>query len=879
MQLQYNKLKKRYPDCILLFRLGDFYECFYEDAKVLSYVLGIALTGRGKGVDRMPMAGIPHHALTQYLPKLVSAGLKIAIAEQLEKPKPGKLVDRNITKIITAGTITDEKNLDSTKNNYLVCLYSYKLKRDEIFGFASIDLTTADFFIYETSITINKFPKEIIDEINRLKPNEILVCEKIKKQISSLYTNILLTTFDEDYASLDKSRKTLLTQFGTTNLIGFGVDNYTAGIIAAAQIIEYLKETQKTNLAHITKISKLNFHEFMQLDIATIRNLEILEPISSSRQEATIYGVLNKCRTSMGQRMLRTWLLEPLINKNRIKQRLDGVSVFINDKQMLTSIRNLLSNVYDIERILGRIGLSSANARDLKSLQLSLENILKIGQLDFSKSEILKKILAIISKSPEVNYIIDLIKNGILDDPSPNLMEGNIIKDAFDEELDALKIISKGGKNEIIKIQQKEIKTTGISSLKINYNNIFGYYIEVSKSNLDKVPNYYIRKQTLVNAERFITNELKDLEEKVLGAEEKIIQLEYDLFCKIRSDIAQYIPSLQELSKAVGCLDILANFGYIALENNYVRPIFNENFELKNTRHPVIEKLSNEPFIPNDLSLNSKKNFMILTGPNMSGKSTYIRQIACISLMAQIGSYVPASQAQLPILDRIFTRVGASDNLVEGQSTFMVEMNETANILNNATEKSLIILDEVGRGTSTYDGVAIAWAITEYIHDKIKSYTLFATHYHELIELEKKLARIVNYNVEVKEENEKVIFLRKIVKGGTDKSYGIEVAKLAGIPKEIIRNANKILESLENNSSDIKVHKPQVQFAFIPFGENNKSGMPLTKKSKDPKSNNFEIKKLKKIEREIKRLDLERTSPFDALLKLKKFKELLSRKS
>jgi DNA mismatch repair protein MutS len=868
MQLQYEQLKKQYPDCILLFRLGDFYEGFDDDAKVLAKVLGIALTGRGKDEKRKPMAGIPYHALPQYLPKLVKAGYKVAIAEQLEEPQPGKIVDRNVIKIITAGTVTDEKNLISSQNNFLVCLYNTQLKNKFTWGFSSIDLTTGDFEAFEVfSDSMFNIPKEIQNEISKLSPNEILISENIKELFISIFKEIPFTTIDSDYVTFEDSRKVLLEQFDTKNLKGYGIDDLTTGIISAAEILKYLKDTQKTELLHIKKISHKNLSSYMNMDESTIRNLELVYSLNQI-QNATVFEVLNKCQTSMGQRMLRMWLLQPLLSQKSIENRLDSVEYLFNNIPLTQNIRELLTEVYDIERIVGKIGLSIANARDLKSLQFSLEHILKLLDLDFTNSpELINSIVSRITNTSEINFIIDLIKNSIKDDPSPNFNEGEMILSGFDRDLDETKGISKNVKNEILEIQQAEITKTGINSLKIKYNSVFGYYIEISKSNISKVPDYFIRKQTLVNAERYITEDLKILEEKVLGAEDRIIKLEYDLFCKIRSQIAQYIDSIQEVSKCIATLDIISNFAYLATERHYSKPTFSDNeIDIQESRHIVIETLSDEPFISNDLQLDNKKNLMILTGPNMSGKSTFIRQIALISLVAQIGSFIPAKSAKLPVIDRIFTRVGASDNLVRGESTFMVEMNETANILNNATKNSLIILDEVGRGTSTYDGVALAWSITEFIHEKIGAFTLFATHYHELIELEKLYSKIINFNVEVKESNGKVTFMRKIIKGSTDKSYGIHVAKLAGIPNQVIERANEILKKLEDNRQSgskkgLRNSKPVIQLSFVSYDKD--------------KSLTNENEKESKIIGELKDIDINSLTPLDALKKLKDIKDMI----
>jgi len=582
MQRQYNKLKAKHKDAILLYRLGDFYEAFNEDAKILAKDLSITLTGRGKGPSRIPMAGIPHHALDNYLPKLILAGRKVAIAEQLEEPKPGKLVERDVTKIITAGTITDEKSLVASENNYLVSIYPLKGKSHNIIGVSYIDLTTGEFKVFETIVEkLTQLPAGIVNEIKKNVPNEILILDKYKERFSDYFKGAVITSFDDEYLGLSASKKVLNGQFETRNLKGFGIGEYTAGIIAAAEIIEYLNETQKTELGHIKKIKIQDISEFMELDQSTIRNLELFYPLLPGRKGSTVYEVLNHCQTSMGQRLIRSWILQPLKNREKIYERSDVVEYFFNNKKLLNKITDGLDNVYDIERILGRIGLSSANARDLKALELSLENITKIGNTEFnSPPKKLKQIVKILTGMSEISYIIDLIKNSIVENPSNTITEGGLINDGYDESLDELRKIANGGKDEIIKVQQAEIKSTGIQSLKIKYNRVFGYYIEISKSNLSKAPEHYVRKQTLANAERYITPELKELEDKVLGAEERILELEYELFSKIRNDIAQYIPSLQELSKAVATLDVLSTFSCLAINNNYVKSEFNKKREL-----------------------------------------------------------------------------------------------------------------------------------------------------------------------------------------------------------------------------------------------------------------------------------------------------------
>ncbi|HEX9804369.1 MAG TPA: DNA mismatch repair protein MutS, partial [Candidatus Dojkabacteria bacterium] len=804
MQRQYNELKNEYKDSILLFRLGDFYEGFDRDAEKLAKILGITLTGRGKGEKRIPMAGIPYHALDQYLPKLIAAGEKIAIAEQVEEPQAGKIVERKVTKVITPGTITDEKSLKASKNNYLMCLAKQSDRKKTIWGASLTDLTTGEFKVFEVSqnSNIEKIPREIVDFVFKKLPNEILIPDNYSRLIKSAFSGFQITQYEDEYSTLPKARNVLSEQFKVKNFKGFGIDEMTSGLIAASEIISYLRETQKRSIDHFNKIQKEELSEFMQLDEATVRNLELLENANSSNSLNSLFNILNECQTPMGQRLLGSWIVSPLLSKEKLEMRLHAVDELLNSSSKLNLLRHELSQIYDMERIIGKIGLGSVNGRDLKALESSLQKILNLESIELKPSSIiLKNLFKKVNNFSEISYIIDLVRNAVQEDPPVTITEGRIFNDGFDKELDRLRTISRNGKDLIKDMQAREVQETGITSLKIKFNSVFGYYIEISKSNLGKVPETYVRKQTLVNAERYITEDLKKFEEEILGAEEKIIKLEYELFTKLRNDIAQFIPSLQEISKMISILDVLSNFAHLAKYHNYARPVIADNkiFRIKGSRHVVVERITEDAFITNDLEFDKNKNLMILTGPNMSGKSTFIRQIALISLLAQIGCFVPAKSAELPIVDRIFTRVGASDNLSKGESTFMVEMNETANILNNATDNSLIILDEVGRGTSTYDGIALAWSITEFIHEKIGAATLFATHYHELTEMEKQYKRIVNFQVEVLEEKGAVTFLRKIKKGGADKSYGIHVAKLAGVPENVTSRAAEILRKLEDS--------------------------------------------------------------------------------
>ncbi len=854
MQKQYNKLKKQYEDCIVLFRLGDFYEAFDNDAKIIAKVLGITLTGRGKGSNRRPMAGIPHHALDNYLPKLVKAGYKVAVAEQLEEPQKGKkIVERDVVKVITAGTITSEKSLESEKNNYIASVYIPKDTEKEPIGLAVCDVTTGELFISEFADESSLFT-----EVRRISPSELLIDESVENdethKLNDITTIQKLDSLEFDY---NESAENLKNHFSVKNLKGFGVEKNTSGISAAGALLSYIKETQKTDVSHITKIYYKEVTKYMNLDEHTIQSLELVSPLREDSSH-TLLSIIDECKTPMGKRLLYRWILNPLKETKDVKMRLDSVEELLNDSLLLDDLRNCLDEICDVERILGRIGNESANGRDMIALVTSLVKIEKIGKIIKKLKEgHLKDTKDVTYKNKTVSKVIKLIESAISDDPPDVITEGEIFKDGYDKKLDDLRAMYRGGKEWIKNLEKEEKERTEIHSLKVKFNKVFGYYIEVSKANLDKVPSDYVRKQTLVNAERFVTPELKKKEDEVLNAEEKAMELEYNLFLKFRSDLTQFIDNLQEVASSIAKLDCLSNFACIARENDYVMPDVKKDgaktLEIEEGRHPVVEEISDEPFIPNDLKTDIKKQqIAIITGPNMSGKSTYIRQVALIVLMAQIGSFVPAKSLKLSPVDRIFTRVGASDNLAKGESTFLIEMNEAANILNNATKNSLIILDEVGRGTSTYDGVAIAWAVTEYIHEKIGARTLFATHYHELVDMPKYLNRIYNLNVAVKETEDRIIFLRKIKKGGTDESYGVYVAELAGIPPEVINKAKEILLSLEQEGMfEVKHVESELT------NEEEPTQFQLGLKIPEHPAIN-----------ELKKIDVEKMTPLEALKKL-----------
>lgn len=869
MMEQYNKIKKQYKDCILLFRLGDFYEGFHDDAKQMSKVLGIALTGRGKGETRHDMAGIPYHALKQYLPKLVKAGLKVAIAEQMEEAQQGKIVERDVVRVITAGTLMEEDILDSDNNNYIASIYLVKKGRVNLWGLSYADVSTGEFKVAEYTVnsgTVEEIPNQLITEYFRVRPSESLIPRAISDRFNDVFPNQGVTVLDDSEFLFSESKRILQENMKVASLKGFGIEDLIAGVSAAGALYSYLLSTQKTELNHINQISQLNSDSYMLLDQATIRNLELIYPLSYSKEKHTFFDSINECRTPMGQRLLRQWILRPLIKENNINNRLNSVSELVTNTSLNQDLISALANITDMERVLGRVATRSGNARDMVFLKDSLESSLQVFRtVKASENEILAKhtLGSDLLQDIEEN-VVDLINKSIKDEPAATITEGNIIKPGFNSDLDEIKEMEINGKAFIKKLQEEEIKKTGITSLKVKFNKVFGYYLEVSKSNIDKVPEHYIRKQTLVNAERYITDELKTWEDRILGAEDKAAQLEYKLFEEIRTKVLKYIDLIQKIIAFIAEVDVLSSFAKIAYERNYVKPDISEDLDnslIINGRHPVVEQSGMDDFIPNDSQFNNDNmQVIILTGPNMSGKSTYIRQNALIFLMAQIGSFVPAQTAKLSIVDRIFTRVGASDNLAGGESTFMVEMNETANILNNATEKSLLILDEVGRGTSTYDGVAIAWAIVEHIASQIKAKTLFATHYHELMQLEGKYENVKNFNVDVKEVNGKVLFMRKIIQGGTDQSYGIHVAEIAGVPKKIINRANQILSTLEKEQKDMS--KSTASLDQLSFG------------SVQPQ---LQIKKDDKLRDQIKELDIDLITPLDALNKLKELKDYTSR--
>ena len=800
MMQEYCKTKEEYKDCILFYRLGDFYEMFFDDALLVSKELELTLTGKDCGLEeRAPMCGIPFHAADTYINRLIERGHKVAICEQLEDPKKAKgLVKRAVIRVVTPGTTLDATSLDESKNNYLMSIVSIA----DRFGCAIADITTGDCFLTEVPNS-----QKLVDEINKFSPAEIICndsffmsgvdTDDLKERLG-----ICIFSLDAWYFDDDTCRKELREHFHVTNLEGLGISDYDSGIIAAGALFLYLKETQKTALSQMTTIRPYTAERYMLIDSSSRRNLELVETLREKQKRGSLLWVLDKTKTAMGARTLRSFVEQPLIDAEEINRRLEALEE-LNEKPMLRDeIREYLNPVYDLERLVSRISFKSANPRDMVAFASSLEMIPYIKQVlkDF-QAPILKEIY---EDMDSLEDITDLIKHAIVDEPPLAQKDGGIIREGFNEDVDKFRSARTDGKKWLTELETKERERTGIKSLKIKYNRVFGYALEVTNTFKELVPENYIRKQTLANAERYITEELKNLENMILGAEDKLYALEYELFSNVRDKVGQEVIRIQRTAKAIAGLDVFASLALVAERNHYVRPKVNEGgiIDIKGGRHPVVEQMiDNDMFIANDTYLdNTKKRVSIITGPNMAGKSTYMRQTALIVLMAQIGSFVPADKAVVGIVDRIFTRVGASDDLASGQSTFMVEMTEVANILRNATAKSLLILDEIGRGTSTFDGLAIAWAVIEHISNTklCGAKTLFATHYHELTELEGKLSGVTNYCIAVKEKGDDIVFLRKIVKGGADKSYGIQVAKLAGVPDSVINRAKELVEELSD---------------------------------------------------------------------------------
>ena len=797
MMRQYLQIKEQNKDCILLYRLGDFYEMFFDDAITVSRELEITLTGRDCGQpERAPMCGIPYHAAENYIVRLIKKGYKVAICEQMEDPKLAKgLVKREITRIVTPGTVTESAMLDERRNNYIASIY----KIASYIGFAFADVTTGELMCTELS-GVSSFAT-LLDELARINPSEIVVNEALYNLPELSAIKQRFSAYISKYEEEVYNREEAIARI-QKHISDFSIkEELSSAFIATGVLLKYLEEIQKSNLEHINKLQIYRTDKYMTIDLSTRRNLEITETMREKNKKGTLLWVLDKTNTAMGARMLRSWVDMPLINSGKINERLDSVETLKSDPILRADIIEKLDKIYDIERLIGRIVYGSANARDMIALKVSLNQLPELKELlSTIDNELISKLTLNLDLATDVK---DLIEKAIEEEPPISVKEGGIIKKGYNAEIDKLKNAGSNGKAWLAELEARERENTGIKNLKVSFNKVFGYYIEVTKSNLSLVPDNYIRKQTLSTGERYIIPELKEMEETILGAEEKVVLLEYEEFTKVREYIANQVERLQKTASVISNIDALAALAEVAEKNNYVKPVVDNSdvLEITEGRHPVVEKMLNEgEFISNDTLLDMGSNTInIITGPNMAGKSTYMRQVALITLMAQIGSFVPANAAHIGIVDRIFTRVGASDDLAMGQSTFMVEMTEVANILNNATSKSLVVLDEIGRGTSTFDGLSIAWSVIEYISENIGARTLFATHYHEITELENKISNVKNYCISVKEKGDDVIFLRKIIRGGADGSYGIHVAKLAGVPYAVVNRAKEVLKQLEES--------------------------------------------------------------------------------
>lgn len=852
---QYKEIKAEYMDCILFFRLGDFYEMFFEDAVKASKELGLTLTSRNKEKNEdVPLAGIPYHTANSYIAKLVSKGYKVAICEQVEDPKTAKgIVKREVIKVVTPGTVIDIESLDAKSNNYLM---SIRVLENKI-GIAYIDITTGEFKVSE--IEDDSDYAKLFNEINKIEPKEVLILENFYEIVQDKLDNYVQknNATVTVVTKLRDSEKVLMDYFNVISLESYGIKDKKAVIEAGATVLDYVISMQVEKELTVEKIEFLNTTSYAQINEITSRNLELLK----NQREKTVYGsllwVLDKCKTSMGTRLLKRFISNPLIEIKKIKKRQEDTQYFIDNILIREELREKFDNVYDMERLLGKIVFGNENGKDLVALKNSIKSAVEIMKI-VKNTDFFVDVNAV-----ELFEIYSLIEKSIRDDAPLTVREGGMIKKGYNEELDEIHTIMSKGKDYLLEIEARERDITGIRNMKIKYNKVFGYFIEITKSNLSLVPNTYIRKQTLTNAERFITPELKKYEDTIINSKLRIQELEYNLLKEISSKIKEKKSILMKLAEQLAYLDVIVSFAIVAVENDYVKPEISDEFmiKIKEGRHPVVEKLTGKTnFVSNDTKITEKERFIVLTGPNMSGKSTYMKQIALISIMAQIGSFVPAKKVQLPIIDKYLTRIGASDDILSGQSTFMVEMSEVSNILNNATENSLIILDEVGRGTSTFDGVSIATAISQYIHNKIKAKTVFATHYHELTDLEKKFENIANYRIEVDEKNGKVMFLRNIVKGGADKSYGIEVAKLAGLPKEILQESKKILNRLEQKKDLIEktVNIKQLSLFDQVYEENIEINEIVEEKTK-----NDEI--VDEIIYEFENRDINNMTPMDAL--------------
>ena len=872
MMRHYLDTKEQYKDCILFYRLGDFYEMFFDDAVTVSRELELTLTGKDCGQEeRAPMCGVPYHAAETYLNRLVAKGYKVAICEQVEDPKLAKgMVKREVVRVVTPGTNLNTQALDETKNNYIMCIV-YLADR---YGVSLADVSTGEYFLTEVSSA-----KKMEDEIIKFSPAEIICNEPLLMSgtdLDALKDRLGISVFPLDAAYFDdeQCRRALLEHFQVASMEALGLGDYTLGVLAAGALMRYLLDTQKNSLSQMTRLVPYSTGKYMVLDSSTRRNLELTETLREKQKRGSLLWVLDKTKTAMGARMLRTYIEQPLLGKETIEARLDAIEELNNNAIMREEIREYLNPVYDLERLVSRITYQSANPRDLVAFKSSLSMLPAIKYL--LKDSVCGELKTVEEELDALEDVHALISKAIVDEPPMIVREGGIIKEGYNEEVDKLRQAKTEGKNWLAQLEEQERERTGIKNLRIKYNKVFGYYLEVTNSYKDLVPDDYMRKQTLTNAERYITPKLKELEDMILGAEDKLFSLEYDLFADVRDQIGREVLRIQKTARAIARLDVYASLSLVAERENYVRPSINEKglIDIRGGRHPVVEKMiSNDMFIANDTYLDNNKNrISIITGPNMAGKSTYMRQTALIVLMAQIGSFVPAQKAKIGIVDRIFTRVGASDDLASGQSTFMVEMTEVANILRNATANSLLILDEIGRGTSTFDGLSIAWAVVEHISNPrlLGAKTLFATHYHELTELEGKLSSVNNYCIAVKEKGDDIVFLRKIVKGGADKSYGIQVAKLAGVPDNVIQRAKEIIHQLVDADITQRVHEIEVvQGSAV-------KKKPVTYDEVDMEQMSlFDTVKDDDILKELKELDISNLTPLDALNTLNRLQSKL----
>ena len=858
MMIQYEKVKAEHQDCILFYRLGDFYEMFGPDAEVASKILGIALTGRDGGMGKVPMCGVPFHSADNYIAKLIEVGKKVAICEQMEDPKSVKgLVKREVIRIISPGTILESSFLKEKDNNYLI-----SIARDGgRYGLAIVDASTGEFLATEIAEW-----ETLTNEIWRYDPVECIISiedQELKEQLQKMIGERPLVVNEHlDYAfEPEFCSNKLLEHFNINSLLSLGCEEKPLLQIAAGAVLDYLTIMQKTRPSNITSLKVYSLDETMHLDYATKRNLELIKSLHTNEKKDALLGVIDYTRTALGSRLLKNWLEKPLIKEADIQERLDATEEIVDDTALRASCKAHLEPIYDLERIVSRISYGTANAKDMLALRNSLALLPDIGQdLANGQSTLFQRLAKDFDALPDV---YELLVQSIAEEAPFSLREGNLIKDGYNEQVDELRDVLNNGKRWIVELELREKERTGIKSLKVSFNKVFGYYIDITKSNLANVPEDYIRKQTLANSERFVTPELKELESKVLGADERLRELEYQLFVQVRTTVAQFVPRILETAHIIAQLDCINSLAHCAIYNNFHKPIIAKDgvYHIEECRHPIVErKLKNGWFVPNDVHFDPvEQRFLIITGPNMAGKSTYCRSVAVASILMQIGSFVPAKSASMPIVDRVFARIGASDDLNTGQSTFMVEMNEVANIVNNATKDSLIILDEVGRGTSTYDGLSIAWALTDYINQHIQAKTLFATHYHELTVLEEQQG-IKNYSVAVKEDGEDIVFLRKILPGGADRSYGIHVAKLAGMPEIILRNANTILEELERDKEDQHDHLVAAQLA-----QAEEVPKPANRVREQPMDNLFGTPVQSAVVQELAKINLLSTTPLEAL--------------